>query len=210
MTDSIAREMTPASPAAEDRFDSSAGQAVSLDSLLRDIVAGDANAETAVQQFHDLTVGRLMGLARGMLRNAADAEEAVCDTYVQVWQTARQFDEQRASPIAWLIMICRSRCLDRLRSRKLQTRLVAAAASEPVNATDEGPERLLSMLQSSSRVRSALEALPSDKRRLIELAFLEGLSHAELSARLRLPLGTVKSHLRRSLQALHASIEGIR
>lgn len=210
MTDSIGRELTPELPAPSVPTESVSALAVTLESLLHAVVAGDANAESAIQQLHDLTVSRLMGLARGMLRNTADAEEAVCDTYVQVWQTAKHFDVQRASPIAWLVMICRSRCLDRLRSRKLQARLVAAAAAEPANTTDDGPERLLGMLQSNSRVRSALETLPSGKRRLIELAFLEGLSHVELSERLQLPLGTVKSHLRRSLQTLHSSIEGVR
>jgi RNA polymerase sigma-70 factor, ECF subfamily len=178
-----------------------------LGALIASIGNRDARAEAAMRDLHDQTVGALMALARGMLRNQADAEEIVCDTYVQVWQTAQKFDASRGSPMAWLAMMCRSRALDRIRERNVRARLVANAGAEPIATTDDGPERLLSMLQTKSRVRGALAKLSADKRRLVELAFLEGLSHADLSARTGVALGTVKSTLRRSLQTLHASLQ---
>jgi RNA polymerase sigma-70 factor (ECF subfamily) len=182
---------------------------VNLAALIGSIGNRDERAEHSMRELHDLTVGKLMGLARGMLRNSADAEEIVCDTYVQVWQSARKFDEIRGSAIAWLVMICRSRALDRIRERKLRAALAANESAELVVVSDDEQETLLSMLQTDSLVRSALATLSIDKRRLVELAFLEGLSHADLSARTGVPLGTVKSTLRRSLQTLHASLDGV-
>jgi RNA polymerase sigma-70 factor, ECF subfamily len=179
-----------------------------LAALIASVGNRDAGAEQAIRDLHDQTVGALMALARGMLRNKADAEEIVCDTYVQVWQSAQKFDASRGSAMAWLAMMCRSRALDRIRERNVRTKLLANASAEPVDTTDDGPERLMSMLQTDSRVHGALAKLSTDKRRLVELAFLEGLSHADLSARTGVPLGTVKSTLRRSLQTLHASLEG--
>jgi RNA polymerase sigma-70 factor, ECF subfamily len=176
--------------------------------LLTSIAAGGASAESAMQELHDRTVGLLMALARGVLRSKMDAEEVVCDTYVQVWQTAKRFDATRAAPMGWLAMICRSRAIDRLRAHKAQRKTVTGISAEPTDCVDEGPERLMLMLQADSGVHAALAKLPADRRRLVELAFLEGLSHAALSERMRVPLGTVKSALRRSLHMLHQSLEG--
>jgi RNA polymerase sigma-70 factor (ECF subfamily) len=183
-------------------------EASALAGLVTSIAARDERAETALRKLHDQTAGAMMGLARAILRNKVDAEEIVCDTYVQVWQTAGSFDASRASPMGWLAMICRSRALDRIREHTLRAKLAAAASAEPVDSVDEGPEKLISMLQSDSSVHAALAKLSADKRRLVELAFLEGLSHTMLSERLRVPLGSVKSSLRRSLQTLHDSLEG--
>jgi RNA polymerase sigma-70 factor, ECF subfamily len=177
--------------------------------LLKAVAGGGAPAEAAMQELHDRTVGSLMALASGILRSKTDAEEIVCDTYVQVWQTATRFDATRAAPMGWLAMICRSRAIDRLRAHKLQRKIATGISAIPTDCVDEGPERLMSMLQANSGVHAALERLPADRRRLVELAFLEGLSHAALSERMQIPLGTVKSALRRSLQMLHSSLEGV-
>jgi RNA polymerase sigma-70 factor (ECF subfamily) len=206
MPDSSAQRRVP--PAVAEARPSETAADRRLEDLVERIALRGDSAEQAIQDLHDLTVGTLTGLARGMLRNVSDAEEVVCDTYVQAWQTASQFDSRRASAMGWLVMICRSRALDRLRARKTHARLLTGISAEPVDDTAEGPDRLLSMLQSNSRLREALAGLPPDRRRIIELAFLEDLSHAELSKRLNLPLGTVKSHVRRSLQVLHDAIAG--
>jgi RNA polymerase sigma-70 factor, ECF subfamily len=179
-----------------------------LASLLSAIAARSPRAEDAMRELHDRTVGTLMALAQSMLRNRSDAEEIVCDTFVQVWQTAGRFDLTRAAPMGWLTMICRSRALDRIREHKLRAKLTASVSAEPTDTVDEGPERLLAMLQVGSTVHAALAGLATDKRRLIELAFIDGMSHAALSERMQVPLGTVKSTLRRSLQSLHQSLQG--
>jgi RNA polymerase sigma factor (sigma-70 family) len=183
-------------------------EAGALARLVACIAARGEHAEPALRELHDQTAGAMMGLARTILRDKSDAEEIVCDTYVQVWQTAGSFDAGRASPMGWLAMICRSRALDRIREHKLRAKLAADVSAEPVDVVDEGPERLISMLQTDSSVHAALAKLSADKRRLVELAFLEGLSHATLSERLQVPLGSVKSALRRSLRTLHESLEG--
>jgi RNA polymerase sigma-70 factor (ECF subfamily) len=186
------------------------GDAAQLCELLASVAARNQTAEAALGKLHELTVGVLTRLARSMLRNRDDAEEVVCDTYVQVWQTARNYDAARGVVMAWLVTICRSRALDRLRQRKLQAlaaQSVQYANTVPADSVEGGsPESLLGLLQTGTAIHSALAKLPAQRRRLVELAFLEGLSHDELASRLSMPLGTVKSHLRRSLQALRGSL----
>ena len=182
-----------------------------LRTLLVAIAARDATGEAAIGQLHDLTLGTLTALARAMLRDRRDAEEIVCDTYVQVWQTARSYSATRGAPIAWLITICRSRAFDRLRQRKVQNLATQSAESQPIDVAHDvdrnSPDRLLDLLQTDSAVHAALSKLPAERQRLVEMAFLEGLSHQEICERSHLPLGTVKSHLRRSLQTLRTSFE---
>src|SRR5688572_5531745 len=106
-----------ASTAAETRVRVAAmeGSVPGLEELMAAIVA---RSDAALAQMYDLTASKLYGLARAMLGNVADAEEVVCDVFVQVWQTAPSFDATRGSVLAWLMMICRSRALDVLRQRK--------------------------------------------------------------------------------------------
>ncbi len=168
-----------------------------------------AGQQQALEQLYDATVGKVYALALRILRNAADAEEIVCDTYSQAWESASQFDASRAAALGWLLMICRSRALDRLRqmrSRGSRSSVDLDAAGE---LADSGPaaEDLLSAMQEGSRVRSALAALSDERRKLVSLAFFEGLSHQEIADRTGLPLGTVKSHVRRALTTLRVSLE---
>jgi RNA polymerase sigma-70 factor (ECF subfamily) len=83
--------------------------------------------EAALGELYDATVAKLFGLARAILRNPADAEEVVCDTYTQVWQTARLYDASRGSIMGWLVTICRSRALDLLRQRRVRERTASTA-----------------------------------------------------------------------------------
>lgn len=169
-------------------------ESTDLAELIASLGNRDDRGEEAIRELHDRTLGSLMALARGMLRNNADAEEIVCDTFVQVWQTAKKYDASRGSPMGCLAMICRSRELDRIRERNLRAKLLANASAEPVDTNDDGPERLMALLQTDSRVRGAPAKLSADKRRLIELAFLEGLSHADLSVRTG-ALVLIRSHI---------------
>ena len=163
--------------------------------------------EAALGKLYDLTAGKLFGLARTILGNAADAEEVVCDSYVQAWQSASRFDSARGSVLAWLLMICRSRALDLLRQRRSRTAAENAATSLAEEANEPAPEDLLRQIQEGTAVHRALEQLTPLRRQLVALAFFRGLSHQEIATAMRLPVGTVKSHLRRSLQGLRAVLD---
>jgi RNA polymerase sigma-70 factor (ECF subfamily) len=163
--------------------------------------------ERALEFLYDATVGKLYALASAILRQAADAEDVVCATYAQAWESAASYDAQRASVLGWLLMICRSRALDLLRKRQVHHEGLQVAGLDRIGDGADHPEDLLSLTQQSSRVHAALAALPVERRQLVSLAFLRDLTHHEIAGITGMPLGTVKSHLRRALLQLREHLE---
>jgi len=177
-----------------------------LASLVEEMRQGN---EQALESLYDATVGKLYALATAILRQAQDAEDVVCATYSQAWEAAAQFDPQRASALGWLMMMCRSRALDQLRKRKTQRVTLADGRWHETEENSEPPEELLSLVQENSRVHAALAELSEERRRLVSLSFLRDLTHSEIAELTGLPLGTVKSHLRRALSQLRAHLEAM-
>ncbi len=121
----------------------------------------------------------------------------VLDVYKQVWDTAARFDEQRGSAAAWIVILARSRAMDRRRFRTARMRTATQVEElHDVISTAPNPENLAMASQSSRSVMRALAAVPSEQRQALELAFFEGLSHSEIADRLGEPLGTVKTRIR--------------
>ena len=174
--------------------------------LIEDMRQGD---ERALESLYDATVGKLYALASAILRHAQDAEDIVCATYEQAWESAAQYDPGRASALGWLMMMCRSRALDQLRKRKLQSIPLAEAGLSETDETAARPDDLLSLVQENGRVHAALAALSEERRQLVSLSFLRDLTHAEIAELTGMPLGTVKSHLRRALSELRAKLEAM-
>lgn len=177
-------------------------------SQLKAIVQGDT---AALSELYDSTVAKVHGLVKAIVHNSADAEEVTCDVYTQVWQTASNFDPSRGFVLSWLLTIARSRALDCLRRQRSKSRVFSEtpASAEPpaVEAVEhESPEHMLDAFQSRSAVRSALEQLSPERRRLICLAFFEDLSHSEIAELTGLPMGTIKSHLRRAMHSLRGML----
>lgn len=167
-----------------------------------------ARDEIALADFHDATLGRAYGIALRITRNPADAEEAAMDAYLQVWRDAASYRREQGSPLGWLLTIVRSRALDRLRRRDRaeshpEPDTLAAAPLSP----DGNPDELLHASVRNGALHRALSALPALQRQLVGLAFLRDLSHGEIAELTGLPLGTVKSHLRRALQCLRHDLE---
>jgi RNA polymerase sigma-70 factor (ECF subfamily) len=166
--------------------------------------------ERALEELYDATVGKLYALASAILRSAEDTEEIVCETYAYAWANASRFDASRANALGWLLMLCRSRALDRLRQRRATANALDVAA---VRQTDGGsadqPFDVLSLMQQRSKVHAALSQLTPERRHLVSLAFLQGMSHQEIADVTRLPLGTVKSHVRRALTQLRETLEAM-
>lgn len=172
--------------------------------LVGNIRRGD---RLALESLYDATVGKLYALASAMMRNAEDAEEVVCETYAQAWETAASFDPARASVMGWLLMMCRSRALDSLRKRRVRGETLDIAGFDQADEVIPEPDELLSLMQRSSRVHAALSSLTPERRQLVSLAFLRDLSHQEIADLTGMPLGTVKSHLRRALAQLRETLE---
>lgn len=175
-----------------------------LDRLMHDISRGD---ERALEQLYDATVGKLYALAFSILRRQEDAEEVVCSTYTHAWTHSKSYSAERASVLGWLLMMCRSRAIDRLRQIRGAGTAVDVSALMDMQSADAQPDDLLLLMQEHGRVRAALSRLNPDRRRFISLAFFSGMSHQEIADTTGAPLGTVKSHIRRALQQLREELE---
>jgi RNA polymerase sigma-70 factor (ECF subfamily) len=165
--------------------------------------------EQALEELYNTTVGKLFAVAKAILRHEHDAEEVVCSTYAFAWANAGRYDPERASVPGWLTMLCRSRALDLLRQRRAEG--ATGGAMDLGRIPDEGraPDDLLSLVQEQTLVHAALSALTPQRRRLVSLAFLQGLSHPEIARATGLPVGTVKSHIRRALNELRDRLEAL-
>lgn len=172
--------------------------------------------EHALGTLYDATVGRVYGLALRILRDEQGAEEVAEEVFFQVWRQAGRYDPARGRPLGWLLNLARSRALDQLRRRD-------EALSHPDPTTlhfDEAgggldlfdgreshdPQDLLAATEARRGLHRALAALEPVPRQMVALAFFRGLTHEEIAACTELPLGTVKSHIRRSLTALRAAL----
>lgn len=172
------------------------------------LVAGVAAGEQrALERFYRLTVSRVFGLALRIVRCRATAEEVAEDVYVQIWHSAATYDTQRGSPLGWALTICRSRAIDTL--RRSDTAIVDADPTERLDAiTQRGPglQDLLQATQENAALHAAVARLAPEQRQILALAFFRGLTHAEISQVAALPLGTVKSHIRRALNTLREEL----
>ncbi|MGE3298151.1 MAG: sigma-70 family RNA polymerase sigma factor [Porticoccaceae bacterium] len=163
--------------------------------------------EAALTAFYEATLSRVYGLALRITQSAADAEEAALDAYLQAWHEAAAYRSDRGSPLGWLLTITRSRALDRRRRRDRAESHPDPDILRGDNPTTTGdPGDLLLASKENSVLHAALSALPPLQRQLVALAFLRDLSHGEIAALTALPLGTVKSHLRRALHQLRADL----
>lgn len=173
--------------------------------LLGGVAAGD---EAAFGELFDRYAPTVLGFLVQMLRDRAQAEEILQETFLQAWEQADRYRSGGASPRGWLLMIARSRALDRVRSRRSregrETR-VASEASRSNVAQPEGPRRL-EQEERRAIVSSALETLPDEQRHCIELAFFRGLTHREIAESLEQPLGTVKSRILLGMKKLRQSL----
>jgi RNA polymerase sigma-70 factor (ECF subfamily) len=162
-------------------------------------------------ELYDLTVSKVFALARLIVRNPADAEEVVCDVYTQVWRSAASYQGDRGEVMGWLLVMCRSRALDLSRRNRLRARVASLEVPQTENDCLEqaGIEDILDLVKQGSAVHRALRKLTPLRRNLIALAFFRGLSHMEIAKECELPVGTVKSHIRRALTAMRAELVAV-
>lgn len=172
--------------------------AVDLNRALGQCAKGD---RLALRTIYDSESPRMLGVAMRLLRRRALAEEAVHDTFVQVWQKAASFDPGRGEARSWLYAILRNRALNILRGES-RTDLVEDFEPMGLVSDEEDAEALMLRLSDKGRLKRCLERLEPSRRQAITLAYIHGLSHGELAGRLGVPLGTVKSWIRRSLVSL--------
>ncbi len=156
-----------------------------------------AGERSALRVIYDIEAGRMVGVARRMLRRQDLAEEAVQDAFMRVWRAARTFDPAKGAARTWLYTILRNCVLTVLRDEGRYS------ADEDIGEeAAPSSENALARLPEASALRRCLEQLDAERRDVVVLAYVHGLSHGELAGRLGVPLGTVKSWVRRSLISL--------
>ena len=156
--------------------------------------------KAAFRLLYDRWSGRMHGLALRITRQSSLAADATHDAFMQIWQQAGRFDPARGSAEAFLVTIVRYRALDILRRGSREV-----VGYEPaVEQADPTPDALAQLTETmdGAALHRCLQTLPEDRRKLVIMAFVEGLSHSELAARTGAPLGTLKSWIRRSLLSL--------
>ena len=145
-------------------------------------------------------------MALSVVGDRALAEEVVTDAYHSAWTNAASYDSRLGRPVTWLASICRNRALDVLRREASASRRHEAAAALDVPEVPDEPDQLLTTMEDGHTVRRLLSELPTDDRQLVALAFFRGYSHQQIADVTELPLGTVKSRMRRVLSQLaHAA-----
>jgi RNA polymerase sigma factor (sigma-70 family) len=161
------------------------------------LVAGDDSALAAI---YDQYAPLVFGVAVQLVGDEATACDVCQDVFVSLWQRPDRFDGDRGSLRTWLVMVARGRSIDVVRRQGRRSQREARAAAEPVTPPDIG--EAATALVEGERVLRALEELPPEQRRAIELAFYEGLTYREVATHLGIPEGTAKSRLRLGLARL--------
>jgi RNA polymerase sigma-70 factor (ECF subfamily) len=175
-------------------------ESIALQKTLQRMADGD---HPALASCYDLMGSVVFSLAVRMLRDRAAAEDVSQDIFVQIWRQAGNYDASRGSPEAWIMMIARTRILDRLRSRKAGVVLKPVGENLPdAPDADDWPDDLAISREDAANVRRALAELPGEQKQSIELAFFEGLTHMEISEQLAVPLGTIKTRIRLGLMKI--------
>jgi RNA polymerase sigma factor (sigma-70 family) len=179
----------------------------SVDQVLIQLISRVAERDqVALKRLYEQTSPRLYGLALRIVSRPELAEDVLQETFLNVWRIAQDYRHSLSPPMAWLGLIVRSRALDLLRRRASERadeaevlsdvhhETIAGQALDPMDATD--------ISQQASALRQCLSRLDPGQREVVSLAYLRDLSHGELAAQLQLPLGTVKTWIRRGLAQL--------
>jgi RNA polymerase sigma-70 factor (ECF subfamily) len=172
---------------------------------MRRVADGD---RTALQTAYRLTSAKLFGVCLRILHERAEAEDVLQEVYLTVWQKAADFDPARASPMTWLIAIARNKAIDRLRAGGRSRRLEPIDSA--VEIVDDAPlaDDVLTQGEANARLKACLGGLAANEQNALRGAFFDGNTYEELAARMDVPLGTMKSWIRRALLKLKACLEG--
>jgi len=175
-----------------------------LSAAIRRAASGD---RAALRLIYDETSAKLFGVCLRILHDRSEAEDVLQEVYLTAWRKAAGFDESKASPITWLVAIARNRAIDRLRSRG------ASRVSEPIEAaetiSDPSPlaDEMVVSKQQQARLATCLDELDPRQADAIRHAFIGGATYEELARAGNVPLGTMKSLIRRGLAKLRACLE---
>jgi RNA polymerase sigma-70 factor (ECF subfamily) len=163
---------------------------------------------SAFEQLYDRHSRLVYGLVLRILQQASTSEEVVQDVFLQLWRNADQYDSSRGPFVPWLCTMARNRALDQLRLKSERQRRREDQPDElPPVVVAPDYEKALDEKRRAERVRALMASLAPQQKKAIELAYFEGLSHSEIAAALKEPLGTVKSWIRNGLLRLREGLQ---
>ena len=159
----------------------------------------------ALHEVYRRTSAKLFGVCLRIFPERADAEDALQDAFVNIWAKAGSFDAARASPITWLVTLTRNRAIDRLRARGKR---IVAPIDAAHDVADDAPDAEACLIAGDERARvvQCLDTLAHGDATMIRTAFCDGATYHDIAERASMPLGTVKSRIRRALQKLKACL----
>ncbi len=168
------------------------------------LAAGDA---AALEEVYKATRVKLFGICLRILKDRKEAEDALQDVFVNLWQRADRYDPERASPISWLATFARNRAIDRLRTGKVRGGAVPVEEAAPLPDSNPLPDQIMIDGEQKARVHTCLKKLDDNARENIRAAFFDGKTYGQLAEVADVPLGTMKSWIRRGMMKLRACLE---
>jgi len=174
-----------------------------LNDLLKKVARKD---QSAFEKLYRATSPNVFALAGRMLNNKPDAEEITYDVFLQIWNSADQYDSSKSSPLGWILMITRTRSIDRIR-KESKSKYMDETDLHQLESPVNNPEKESSLSEERVIVINAISMLTENEKKMIELAFYHGLTQSEISEYSKQPLGTVKTTIRRSLMILRDNLK---
>ena len=175
------------------------------DELNRLLIQTGRNDQQAFAELYKRTSSKLFGVCLRMLRDRGEAEDVLQETYTTVWRRAGSFDAAKSSAITWLVTLSRNKAIDRLRQRR-EERLDDPSKLEETIDAEPSPAASAEASQEYRRLQHCLEQLEPQQRDSVREAFFTGATYNELAGRCKVPLGTMKSWIRRSLMLLQTCL----
>ena len=179
--------------------------AAELSALLARAADGD---RIAFRDFYDRTSAKLFGIILRIIIERGEAEDVLQEVFVTIWRKAAEFDPSRASPVTWTATIARNRAIDRLRSRASR---LSVPIDEAAEVRDHSPlaDALIDTYRSASHIERALAALEPRHAAAIRSCYFEGTTYEALAIREGVPVGTLKSWVRRGLIRMKSELSGL-
>jgi RNA polymerase sigma-70 factor (ECF subfamily) len=182
-------------------------QAPAVDTLRPLMVRIAARHEDALAALYRITVSRLKDISWAVLKSRDDAEEIVADVFLYVWLNVHRYNEARGSVMAWLAVITRNRSIDRIRRHRVIVKTNDKHIAGWLSSSVDAPDWQFGRQQQLVHLADILAHLSPLHRELVSLAFLQGLRHEDIAGVVGLPLGTVKSHIRRTLLTIRVQLQ---
>jgi RNA polymerase sigma-70 factor (ECF subfamily) len=177
--------------------------------LMERIVARD---EKALDLLYERFSSALYAVILRIVKSREDADEILCEIFMQVWNKASSYDLARGATYTWLVSMARNRAIDRIRSKGYKNSKQNGDDPSELdmleNLSSESPLETILLSERASVVREALRGISQEQRTVLEIAYFEGYTQSQIAERLALPLGTVKTRMRDGMKALQALLRG--